>query len=417
MKAPSKSRFPQPPPAPLPPPPPPPESIGFFGQTGVGFSYLRETFFKPGFGGKNCSISSGTGKNCLNPEQNTLLFNALFGLRTRNSSDFFLMAYYRYNIFWDIVGTNAASFGNWFKSPRDAQSPLPTRGFLRVHEIFTDARYLASDAFRFGLQIQLSLGRVNTRLFSQQFETVRTSFTSEAAIPYVIYVASRYYRARFYMPINTVVNHEDEELTFTTFDTNKKGRGFVLSAGLSNMFYVPSAESIATLDLSYMDYKFYKVSFDRTRLGGTAAWNWTPRYFYGGTLSPKLAYFKESYYLPTAVIPGYDPEDSNPEPNRTPAVRTYRKDSILRFGGQMGLDVDTALAAAGLARPGPSQHRLSFEMGYESRTSTVSDFTARALFMLFRYVWTSPSTAEVGRYLRTSERNPLDASFEGDGGQ
>lgn len=391
------------------------EGIGFFGQVGTGFSYLRETFFRPGSGGKDCSISSGTGRNCLNPELNTLLFNALFGIRTRNSSDFFLMAYYRYNIFWDVVGVNAASFGNWFKSPRDPKSPLPTRGFLRVHEVLTDMRYIAGDTFRYGLQLQLSIGRVNTSLFSQQFETVRTSFMSEAAVPYVIFVGGRYYRARFYVPINTVVNHEDEELTFTTFDLNKKGRGVVFSAGLTNMFYIPQAHSLASFDLSYMDYKFNKVSFDRTRWGGAAAWNWTPDYFYGGTLSPKFAYFRENYYLPTAVIPGFDPDARSP--NLNPAEKKYRNDNILRFGGEAALDVDTGLAAAGLIRPKASQHRLSFEAGYQSRSSTLTDYTSRSLFFVLRYLWTSPSTAEVGRFLRTTQRNPLEASFEGDGGQ
>jgi hypothetical protein len=385
--------------------------FSFYGQTGLGFSYFSENTPRPGRNGEGCALQSGAG--CVTFDRNSFLFNALAGARSRGYDSLFFMAHYKYAFFWDVDAKKAQSPSGFLKSPRDPQSPLPTRGLLRVHEFFGDARYLAGST-RFGLQLQYAIGRTNSSMFAQEGELKGTSFTSEAFVPYVIVVGGRIYRARLYAPFYTVVNHEDRKLTYTTFDFKSVGRGPVFSMGLSNLFYVPPAESIASLDLTYLDYKFHNVSNDRTRIGGSAVWTWTPRYFFGGSLAPKFAYYRDAYYLPTAVIPGWDPKAGG---NVNKAQQRKRVDNILTYGGLVGIEVETLLAGAGLMDPVvQTRHRVSMEAMMENRSSTLPDYPSRVLSVVMRYLWTFPSTGEAGRFLRNTERNPLNGTFEGDGG-
>ena len=316
-------------------------------------------------------------------------------------TSFSLLAYYKFSLFWDIDNAHTGSIGNWFQSPRNATSPLPTRGLLQVHEVFSDSRYL-SGAFRFGLQLQMSLGRSNIQSFAQTGETAATSYTSEAAVPYVIYVMNRGYRARLYVPVYTVVSHEDENLTYTTFSLSPKGRGRAFSVGLSNQFYVPTADLLVNWDLSYLDYKFRSVTNDRTRIGTSVAATYAPAYARGGFVTPKVGYFTDRYYLPTVIVEDFSLRPNSPKSVAQP-LQVKRVDQGLNYGLTAGIDFF-------------GQHRLQGEASFTYVKSNLPDWPLNGTLFLMRYLWTFPSTGEVGRFLRYTERNPLNGTFEGDGG-
>jgi hypothetical protein len=389
------------------------ESFGYFGGVGTGFSYFKETTPKPDSGNPDqavCNLPTFESpfsqvKGCVQQERNTLLFDAMAGARTRNSDEIFFMAYYKYSLFWDVDSKRAGNFGNWFQSPSSTTSPLPTRGLFRIHEGFADVRYLW-DPVRFGMQAQLALGRINSALFSQKGENAESTYSSEAFIPYALYTLNRYYRARFYLPIYTVVNKENKDLTYTTFSLNDKGRGAVGSAGLTQSFFWPQASMVFAWDLSYMDYKFRAVTNDRTRISTQLESTWTSeRYSFFSlfpsqySLSGTLGYLSEQYYVPTVVIPSFrtDPETTEP------AAQLKRVDSRLKYGLEASADLNLS-------------HRVSYELTFESSNSNVREWSSRNFLMLVRYRWMLPSLAEVGRYLRNTDRNPINGTFEGDGG-
>jgi hypothetical protein len=375
------------------------ESLSFLGQVSLGYSLGQLVFPQPGRDSKTpkCDLSAGS-KGCRTQQPNTILFSGLAGFRSRNVSQFFFVSYYKYSLFWDVESNKNTNFSDYFQSPKSTTSPLPTRGLLRVHEWNSDVRYL-HERFRIGAQFQLALGRQNSAIFAQEGEEARNYFSSELFLPYLILMYENIWRTRIYFPFYTIVNYDDPSYTSTTMSLSQKGRGYVASAGINNSFFFPAIWLTSGLDFSYIDSKYKAVSNDRSRYGAATRFNYTPPIFYGAWIEPRFSFYRERFYVPTAMIPGYEDDDQT----TNGAIAINRQDDIYKFTGKLGYDFW-------------GSHRIEFEYSLERRNSNIYTYSSQKMNIILNYRWVFPALNQVIRYVKNTDRDPSNGVFEGEGG-
>jgi hypothetical protein len=84
-------------------------------------------------------------------------------------------------------------------------------------------------------------------------------------------------------------------------------------------------------------------------------------------------------------------------------VQITRSDSWFRYGMRIGYDF-------------LGSHRAQFEFFQEKKKSNVVTYSAEKLGLSLNYIWMFPSLGQVARFVKTTERDPANGVFEGDGG-
>jgi hypothetical protein len=271
-------------------------------------------------------------------------------------NNFSFTTHYRYTQNLRTNDEQVRRFGTWFSSFKASDFLFPTKDMLRSHELVTEIRY-SKRPWQFGMHAMLEFERVgSSSLFLGEENEIADSVRNiEQIVPWVQWRKPGAYIGTLYSPMRTEINKEDPRTSFTSWSATTAGRGLFVSVIQDNLIYLPRISSTIGATLSWLNKKAASVQNDSTLLGIKTSMDFPIAY--NIRTQPYLKYEVENYILERISM-------AQTEDAKTSLAE--RSDEVIGSGAQIYFDWSKSV-------------RLNFTLSYESRQSSLSDFSSSRL--------------------------------------